>query len=92
MQGENEFRVRAVKRYVVTHFTSDGRGHGNCRQLGEYPNIDQADEVGQALAASVSGATFATIADRREPIAERYAYTPQEADELMALPIGTRAD
>lgn len=91
MQGENEFRVRAVKRYVVTHFTSDGHGHGKCRQLGEYPNIDQADEVGQALAASVSGATFATIADRREPLAERYSYTSQEADELMALPIGTQA-
>lgn len=88
MHGENEFRVRAVKRYVVTHFTSDGQGNGSCRQLGEYPNIDQADEVGKALAASVPGATFATVADRREPVAERYAYTPEQSDRLMGEPIG----
>lgn len=83
MKGENEFRVRAVKRYVVTHFQSDGNGDGSCRQLGEFPNIEQADEVGKALAASVSGATFATIADRREPIAERFAYTPEQANRLI---------
>lgn len=90
MQGENEFRVRMVKRYVVTHFTSDGCGNGNCRQLGEYPNIEQADEVGRALAASVPGAVFATVSDRREPVAERYAYTPEQADRLMGDPIDTQ--
>lgn len=91
MTGENEFRVRAVKRYVVTHFTSDGKGNGSCRQLGEYPNIDQADEVGKALAASVAGATFATISDRREPIAEVYAYTPAQSDALASATIGIPA-
>lgn len=92
MNGENEFRVRAVTRYVVTHFSSNGRDSGGCRQLGEFPNIEQADEVGRALAASVPDATFVTIADRREPVAERYAYTQQEADELMKPPIGTPED
>lgn len=84
-KGENEFRVRAVKRFVVTHFSSDGKGTGSCTQFGEFPNIHQADVVGRALAASVPGATFATIEDRRNPLLEVYAYTPEQADALMAF-------
>lgn len=80
---KNEFRVRAVKRYVVTHFSDDVRGSKSCRQFGEFPNIDQANEVAKALAASVPGATFATVAERREPIAEAYAYTSEQSDALM---------
>jgi hypothetical protein len=65
-KAENEFRVRAVKRFVVTHFQSDGKGMASCSQYGEFPNIRQAVEVGRALAASVPGATFATIEDRSD--------------------------
>ena len=83
--GENEFRVREVKRYVVTHFKSDGKGNGSCRQIGEYPNIDQADEVASALQKINPGSTFATIEERRTPLVEVYAYTEEQADKLRSF-------
>lgn len=83
-KAENEFRVRAVRRFVVTHFQSDGKG-ASCSQYGEFPNIRQAVEVGRALAASVPGATFATIEEQGEPLYEVYAYTPEQADALKAF-------
>lgn len=88
MQGENEYRVRPVTRYVVTHFTSDGKGKGACRQFGEFPNQEQADEVAQALASRQPGATFATLERRPEPIAEFYAYTPEQSDALTRVVSG----
>lgn len=90
-QGENEFRVRAVKRYVVTHFTSDGHGTGSCTQFGEFPNIDQADKVGRALSDVTPGSTFATIVDRREPVGVFYAHTSEQADALMNVVLGFNA-
>lgn len=63
--SENEFRVCKVTRFVVAHFTNDGKGNGSCHIVGEFPNIGQADEVGRALAVSMPDAIFTTVADRR---------------------------
>lgn len=81
---ENEYRVRAVTRYVVTHFMStDQPGSGSSVQYGEFPNIDQADVVGRALNEANPGSTFVTIEERREPRATVYAYTKEQAAKLM---------
>ena len=83
---ENEFRVRAVTRYVVTHFTSTDYGcdrlSGSCTQYGEFPNIHQADEVAKALHATTPGSTMVTIEERRVPRISIFAYTRQQADIL----------
>jgi hypothetical protein len=81
---ENEYRVRAVTRYVVTHFMStDKPGSGTSVQYGEFPNIDQADVVGRALNEANPGSTFVTIEERREPRAIVYAYTDEQVGKLM---------
>lgn len=61
----NEFRVRAVTRYVVTHYyndnqvTEDGRcGAVGCGPLGEFDHLEYATKVGQAMAASIPGGKF----------------------------------
>lgn len=82
-QGEDEFRVRAVTRYVVTHFTSDGHGNGRCTQFGEFPNIEQADAVAKALHETTPESTFATIEDRREPVCVISAFTHEQSVALM---------
>lgn len=80
----NEFRVRAVKRYIVTHYyESEGGRTGGCSTIGTFENLDNADAVGRALAGTVPGATFATIEDRREPVAVVEAFTSEQATALM---------
>lgn len=49
-----EYRVKEIKRYIVTRFYYDvfdigTRASGACEQLGEYPNWDTAYAVGYAL-------------------------------------------
>lgn len=55
-----EYKIRPVKRYIVTMFVSekdDNAGDGPCgcgqssTQIGEYPNGDSADLVADALVA-----------------------------------------
>lgn len=89
MTRTSEYRVRAVTRYVVTHYEheehDDGRASGGCGQLGEFPNIDQADTVAKALQAADAGSTFATIAERREPGGVYYAYDTATNDRMMEV-------
>lgn len=40
----DEYRVRPVNRYVLTHYQS-GPGCGSLRTIGEFPNADLANEV-----------------------------------------------
>jgi hypothetical protein len=79
---KNEFRVRPAVRYIVTHFRDSGTT-GGCSNIGTFDNIDVADRVGRALAASIPGATFATVEDRREPRAQFYAYSSEQANAIM---------
>jgi hypothetical protein len=44
----NEYRVRPVNRFVLTHYHSDGLG-GAVRTIGEFANADAANEVAQAM-------------------------------------------
>lgn len=86
---ENEFRVRAVTRFVVTHFTAtnygNGRMSGGSEQYGEFPNIYQAEAVAKALHQTSPGSTFATIEEKREPLMTLFAYTEAQAKVLNDL-------
>jgi hypothetical protein len=85
MHIENEYRVRPVTRYIVTHFQDNletGVGAASVA-YGEFPNIDQADTVGRALSAANPGSTFVTIEERRKPVAIFYAYTHEQAHKMM---------
>lgn len=44
-----EYKVREVKRYIVTRFENDGQ-QGSSSVRGEYDNYDMAYEVAYALA------------------------------------------
>lgn len=44
-----QYRVRPVTRFIVTRYEKSERG-GSCVQKGEFPNLDLATEVAQALA------------------------------------------
>jgi hypothetical protein len=92
--NENEYRVRAVTRYVVTHYVGEddgnGRLSGRSSQYGEFPNIQQADAVARALHAANPGSTFVTIEDRREPMGIFHAYTSEECERLMGATGGGR--
>lgn len=61
----NEFRVRPVTRYVLTHYTSGPDGSG-VETVGEFQNVEQAERVGFNLCALLPGSTIRTI-DGREP-------------------------
>lgn len=45
-----EYKVRPVKRYIVTKYVSEGNA-GSIEQIGEYPNGTSADLVADALVA-----------------------------------------
>jgi hypothetical protein len=85
IMAENEYRVRAVTRYVVTHFTSDGVRNAGSEQFGEFPNKREAETVGRALCAADPGSTFQTIMDAPEPCGIFYATTSEQAHALMAF-------
>lgn len=57
---ENEFRVRPVTRYNVTHYLSDGSS-GSCASLGEFTSLEAAERVARAMHAGAPGSTFATL-------------------------------
>jgi hypothetical protein len=65
--AENEFRVRPVTRYIVTHFQSeelpDGSCSGGSRSYGEFDNLAAAEAVGLALHRATDGSTFQTLAN-----------------------------
>lgn len=52
MSNVSEFRVRPVNRFVLTHFQSNGSTCG-VRTIGEFPNVDAANEVAAAMRATV---------------------------------------
>lgn len=63
MTAINEFRVRPVARYQLTHFHASGKSQG-VRTVGEFDSVESAEEVGVALQALVPGSTLTTISGR----------------------------
>jgi hypothetical protein len=63
MTATNEFRVRPVTRFNLTHFQSDDKTSG-VRSLGEFDTVEKAEEVGMALNCLVPGSTFQTLDGR----------------------------
>lgn len=63
MTATNEFRVRPVTRFNLTHFQADGAG-SSVRSLGEFDTVEKAEEVGMALNCLVPGSTFQTLDGR----------------------------
>lgn len=63
MTATNEFRVRPVTRFNLTHFQADANGSG-VRSLGEFDTVERAEEVGMALNCLVPGSTFQTLDGR----------------------------
>lgn len=63
MTAINEFRVRPVTRFNLTHY-QEGERTGSVRSLGEFDAVEQAEEVGQALNCLVPGSTFTTLHGR----------------------------
>jgi len=63
----NEYGVRKVTRYVVTHFTSKHKvgTNENSEQgssvIGEFDNLKQAEIVAEALSVADTGSTFYTV-------------------------------
>lgn len=75
---ENEFRVRPVTRYVLTHYNLND-GKGAVRNVGEFPNVESAEEVAVALQALVPGSTLTTIDGRQAE------YPPKALAAAMAV-------
>lgn len=57
MTAINEFRVRPVTRFNLTHFMADGPSQ-SCGSVGEFGSLNEADTVARALQASIPGATY----------------------------------
>lgn len=81
---KTEYRVRSVTRYIITKFVEETNG-ASSSQMGEFANIELADEIGRMLHASTPNSTFATIEERREPRMTFHAYTEREVNDLMGL-------
>lgn len=47
-----EFKVRPVTRYIVTKYTSGNYGHAGSENLGEFQNVQMANQVCHAMAVS----------------------------------------
>lgn len=77
----NEFKVRRVERFALTHYHSVDR-MGSSRVIGEFDNVDAAEEVGVALQALVPGSTLETLEGRTA------MYTPTALRAAMAARIG----
>jgi hypothetical protein len=60
----NEFRVRPVTRFNLTHYCTDGPGTGSVRSMGEFDTVEQAEEVGMALNCLVPGSMLTTLEGR----------------------------
>lgn len=91
----NEFRVRPVTRFQLTHYQRDEGGpqmevhllssssvqkvSGSLRTVGEFPSVEAAEEVGVALQALVPGSTLETIEGRQA------AYPPKALAAAMAV-------
>jgi hypothetical protein len=60
MKLENEYRVRAVERFVVTHYEREER-RASCSNMGEFPNRESADRVARALHERDVPSTYVTI-------------------------------
>lgn len=73
----NEFKVRRVERYALTHYQSVDQ-MGASRLIGEYDNVGAAEEVGVALQALVPGSTLETV-EGRQPM-----YAPAALRVAMA--------
>lgn len=80
-QDTHEFRVRPVQRFQLTHYVNPNlpgsmsvRGP---RTIGEFPNVESAEEVGVLMQAQVPGSTLTTL-DGRTP-----AYPPKALATAM---------
>jgi hypothetical protein len=73
----NEFRVRPVTRFALTHY-QEGEGTASSRTIGEFPNVEAAEEVGVALQVLVPGSLLTTL-DGRAPL-----YPPKALAAAMA--------
>jgi len=60
----NEFKVRRVERFALTHYHSVDR-MSSSRVIGEFDNVEAAEEVGVALQALVPGSTLETVEGRQ---------------------------
>ena len=86
MAFENEYRVRAVTRYIITHYLDTEEGPRGSDQIGEYPNVDQAERVGKALSAADHGSTFVSIMQHPKPVvAEFQCYDSETAQKMMEV-------
>lgn len=91
----NEFRVRPVTRFQLTHYQRDEGGphmevhllgdrsprkiSGSSRTVGEFDSVEAAEEVGVALQALVPGSTLETVEGRQA------AYPPKALAAAMAV-------
>lgn len=82
MQIENEFRVRPVTRYALTHYLREEGARGSCREIGEFSSVERAEEVGVALQSLVPGSTLTTIVGR----------TPGYPPPALAAAMAVRAE
>lgn len=60
MTAINEFRVRPVTRFNLTHFKADGPSQ-SCGSVGEFGSQLEAETVARALQASIPGATYTPL-------------------------------
>lgn len=83
----NEFRVRPVTRFQITHHQRDDDDAKTAmtRTVGEFPSVEAAEEVGVALQALVPWSTLETIEGRQA------AYPPKALAAAMAVREETKA-
>jgi hypothetical protein len=80
----NEFRVRPVQRFQLTHY-QESENASSCRTVGEFPSVESAEEVGVALQALVPGSVLTTIDGRQA------SYPPKALVAAMAVAVGQEA-
>jgi hypothetical protein len=87
MKIENEYRVRAVERFVVTHYQRDEKS-GSCGNIGEFPSKEAADRVARALHESDVPSTYVTIEGEKSWAAPA-PNKPQVGDDIVIGPNGS---
>ena len=85
MKDISEFRVRPVNRFVLTHYQSSDRC-GSVRTIGEFPNVEAANEVAAAMRATFRPVTAPDVAVQCAFPAS-YPLPPAEAPNDMEFAI-----
>lgn len=92
MSEVNEYRVRPVQRFVLTHYHESAAGRiGGVRTIGEFPNADAANEVAGAMRSALRVDALQAHVEMERAArdgAVRYPLPPAEPDGVEYAIVG----